>query len=85
MIEHNNVTNFIFYFKENNSSSLFSKICFDIHIQDLFPTLLRGSTLFIIPEEIRKNMNDLFNFIEKNIEIVFLPSSILKLFPKKKF
>jgi non-ribosomal peptide synthetase component F len=62
MIEHHNFTNFVFYFNnyfnfnENNSSSLFSKICFDIHIQDLFPTLLRGSKLFIIPEEIRKNI-----------------------------
>jgi non-ribosomal peptide synthetase component F len=63
MIEHNNVTNFIFYFNnyfkfnENNSSSLFSNICFDIHVEDLYSTLLRGSKVFIIPEEIRKNIN----------------------------
>jgi non-ribosomal peptide synthetase component F len=44
MIEHHNVTNYIFYFNnyfnfnENNSASFFSKICFDIHIEDLYLT-----------------------------------------------
>jgi hypothetical protein len=44
--------------------------------------IINDETLFILQEQIGKNI--LFNYIEKNkIEIVFLPPSILKLFPKK--
>ena len=90
MIEHHNLTNFVFnfndYFKLSSNSKvlLFSNICFDSSIEEIFPTLTRGSTLFIISEEIRKNVDELFDYFEKNeIEISTLPPSILEPEAKK--
>jgi acyl-coenzyme A synthetase/AMP-(fatty) acid ligase len=95
MLQHNNISNIIFCFieglkyKSDDKCSFYSKITFDVSVTEIFSTLCVGSTLFIIPEDIRKNINELFYFIEKNeITIVYLPPIIfiiLRLLPKIKF
>ena len=56
-----------------------------VSVYDIFLTLYFGLSLIIPTEEIRKNIDELFNFIEKNeIKCYNIPPSVLKLLPKKK-
>ncbi len=84
MLEHHNLTNLI-RFQENytnidfSSVLQFTTISFDVSFQEIFSTLLFGGTLYLITEELRKNVHTLFNFVGKqHIKTLFLPASFLK-------
>ena len=84
MLEHRNLVNLILYsydFTNLDFSAVlqFSTISFDASWHEIFSTLLWGGKLFLIAEEIRTDIQGLFNVIEKNkIRTVFLPISLLK-------
>ena len=91
MIEHKNLINLIFNYFEiyklnlNEKFLQFSNYCFDVSVSEIFSSLLFGLELYIPNEELRKNIDELINFINKNkISILSLTPSVLKLFPKKK-
>jgi hypothetical protein len=78
-----NYSKFSNKFLNNQKVLQFANYCFDV--SDIFSTLCFGSTLFIPKEEIRKNIDELINFIEKNeITIFEISPSLLKLLPQKK-
>jgi amino acid adenylation domain-containing protein len=85
MIEHRNLVNlFKFHFKYTNLNSSkvlqFTTISFDVSYQEIFSTLLSGGELYLVDNETRTNVPDLFNIIEKHgISTLFLPMSFLRL------
>jgi iturin family lipopeptide synthetase B len=93
MIEHNNIVNLIEfqYSKTNinfNSSILqYASISFDVCYQEIFSTLLSGGHLFIVEEEGRIDMGQLFQFIDSNhIDVLFWPTALTKfVFRDEKF
>lgn len=72
MIQHKALLNLVHFIRErwhmNEQSriSCHSSFAFDGSIEDLYPVLTAGGTLFIVPEEIRHDIFEMRNFIEKN-------------------
>jgi amino acid adenylation domain-containing protein/non-ribosomal peptide synthase protein (TIGR01720 family) len=87
MIGHQSVINLVqWHLKEFNilpkeNTALFSSLSFDASIWELFPYLLNGNTIYICPDIIRNNLNELNSFYEKNkIKLTFLPTAVCELF-----
>lgn len=72
MIPHRAKTNFVNFIAKEWGHTSKSRICchssvsFDASIEDLYPVLTIGGTLYIVPEQARKDMNMLHDFIVKN-------------------
>ncbi|MBR6012373.1 MAG: amino acid adenylation domain-containing protein [Selenomonadaceae bacterium] len=72
MIPHKALLNFVHVVKklvgltENSRISCHPNFAFDASVEDLYPTLIAGGTLFIVPEDIRKDIFEMRKFIEKN-------------------
>ncbi|HLP61338.1 MAG TPA: amino acid adenylation domain-containing protein, partial [Candidatus Deferrimicrobium sp.] len=85
MLEHTNLVNLIiFHHKYTNidcSKVLqFATISFDASFHEIFSALLAGGELYLIPEETRNHIPELFRLINKNkIKTLFLPMSFIKL------
>jgi amino acid adenylation domain-containing protein len=85
MIEHKQIIN-TFYnlinslrLNECKNCSYYSNFVFDASVFEIFPTLLVGSTLHIIPEETMIDESKLINFFNRsNIDKAFLPTAIFK-------
>ncbi|MEH6930459.1 non-ribosomal peptide synthetase, partial [Priestia megaterium] len=57
----------------------FSNISFDVSFQEIFSTLLSGGSLYTFDNELKKDIQLLLSFIDKNdISIIFWPTSYLK-------
>ncbi len=84
MLEHRNLTNLLRFQYRHTSIDFrsvlqFTTISFDVSFQEIFSTLVAGGTLYLIDEELRKNVPELFRFVgEKAISTLFLPTSFLK-------
>ena len=88
-LSHKNMMNLIFF--EKISTELFdpqsihrvlqfATMSFDVSYQEIFSTLVTGSTLVLIEDERRKNINKLSNYIlSKNIDTLFIPPAYLRL------
>ncbi len=50
----------------NSKISCHSPLSFDASIEDIFPVLTVGGTLFIMPEELRRDANKICDFLETN-------------------
>ena len=90
MIMHKSCINMIHTNKKHlalNSSSRvtqFFSVAFDASVWEIFPTLLSGSSLYIVPDEIRKNPAAMADFVEKeNISVLTLPPVVLEALPAK--
>ncbi|MGR2697468.1 amino acid adenylation domain-containing protein [Bacillus inaquosorum] len=58
----------------------FATPAFDVCYQEIFSALLKGGTLHIVPEAIKRDMPQLFAFINKHqTNIVFLPTAFIKM------
>lgn len=72
MVTNKNVLHYVnaFHKEFNNNSTdcmLQMSVCtFDIFIEEVFPTLLYGATLAILPEIFRENLSEIVNFCEEN-------------------
>ena len=72
MISHRAKTNFITFIAKEWRHTSHSRICchssfsFDASIEDLYPVLTVGGTLYIVPQEARKDMDLLHSFIVNN-------------------
>ncbi|MED2795982.1 non-ribosomal peptide synthetase, partial [Bacillus wiedmannii] len=81
MLEHKSFLNLIksghieneIDFKNKNVSQ-FAAVNFDVCYQEIFSTLLNGSTLFLVDEDTKMNVNKFSDFIRENkINTLFLP------------
>ncbi len=85
MLEHTNLVNLMeFQYKYtciNFSKVLqFTTISFDVSFQEIFSTLLAGGQLYLITEETRNSIPDLFQLIVRHkITTLFFPMSFLKM------
>ena len=72
MIQHKALLNFVHFIKnrweltENSRIACHSNFAFDASVEDLYPVLLMGGTLFIVPEPARHDIFEMQKFIEKN-------------------
>ncbi len=74
MVENRNLVNLVYALKEeifdeyssHLNLSLVTPYIFDASVKQIFPSLLLGHTLFIVPEELRFNSELLLKFYEEN-------------------
>lgn len=85
MLEHKNLVNLIYFEYQKTSIEFetkvlqFSTISFDVCYQELFSTLLKGGELHVIDNDKKRDIEQLFSFIQVNdIETVVLPTALLK-------
>jgi len=86
MIEHKGIVNTvlsqieIFELGQCNNSLQFASFSFDASISEVFITLLSGTSLHVVNDELRNNPSLLETYIQENkIDIATLPPSYLKL------
>ena len=85
MLEHINLVNLLdFQYKYTNINCSrilqFATLSFDASFHEIFSAFLTGGTLYLIDEETRGNIPELFRTIgENDIKTVFLPISFLSL------
>lgn len=89
VIRHGSLLNFCMWYKEfykpekNDRVAAYCSFVFDVSINDIFPPLFCGLTLYMIPDEIRYFPDKLNSFFEKNkITLTFLPTKIGEIFIK---
>ena len=87
MVEHASLVNLShwhireFDLKEVDRSTKYAGFGFDASVWEIFPTLLAGSTIYIIPEAIRKDIIQLNAYFEQHqITISFLPTQLCEQF-----
>ncbi|MFT5822223.1 MAG: amino acid adenylation domain-containing protein [Crocinitomix sp.] len=87
MIEHEGLVNSCVwhqtYFEvvEEDRATLFAGVAFDASVAEMFPYLISGSSLYIVPPQLRTDISDLNSFFEINkISISFLPTQIAEKF-----
>lgn len=80
MVEHQGVANLLEYFKnvqqitDQDRVLQFANLAFDASISEITMSLLCGGTLYLIPDEARKDMDEFENFINQNkITALILP------------
>ena len=84
MLEHRNLVNLLHFqyrYTQIDFSSVlqFTTISFDVSFQEIFSTLIAGGKLYLIDEELRKNVPELLAFVGKNgIRTLFVPTSFFK-------
>jgi len=85
MLEHTNLVNLIeFQYKftgiDFSKVLQFTTMSFDVSFQEIFSTLLAGGELYLIDEDTRNSIPELFRLIVKNkIKTLFFPMSFLKM------
>ncbi|WP_143152559.1 non-ribosomal peptide synthetase, partial [Clostridium cavendishii] len=86
MFKNNSLANLINFEINNTNIELktkvlqFANLCFDVASQEILSTLLAGGELYLIKDEVRKDVVSLLNFIvKKQIKTVFLPTAYFKL------
>ncbi|MBP7865647.1 MAG: amino acid adenylation domain-containing protein [Acidobacteria bacterium] len=83
MLEHRSMVNFITWFAEvagiteTDQVSKHTSFSFDVSNAEIYPALIRGATLHIIPDDIRLSLNHLNDYFEKNrIGIAFFTTQL---------
>jgi amino acid adenylation domain-containing protein len=84
MLEHRNLNNLI-HFELSHTAIDFSRVLqfasigFDVSAQEIFSTLLSGGELYLISSDMKSDIFQLFELIEKNrIKTLFLPPAFLR-------
>lgn len=90
VVEHRALINLIswhchyYQLTENDRSTKYAGYGFDASVWEVFPYLSAGATIYMIPEEIKYDMNRLHEFIEEHqITCCFLPTPIAEQFMKR--
>jgi len=88
-LSHKNMINLILFeqyktniFSNNSVNKVlqFATMSFDVSYQEIFSSLFTASTLVLVDDYTRKDMNLLTNYIiDKNIDTLFIPPAYLKL------
>jgi amino acid adenylation domain-containing protein/non-ribosomal peptide synthase protein (TIGR01720 family) len=87
LLKHRTINNLISWqlytskVKKAKRVAQFASIGFDVSLQEIFFTLLGGSTLYVISEEQKKSLKNVLKYIdESRIEQLFLPTVFLEYF-----
>ncbi|WP_185150677.1 non-ribosomal peptide synthetase [Cytobacillus dafuensis] len=87
MIEHRSLSNLCqwhndqFELTELDRSTKIAGFGFDASVWEIFPPLLKGAALYVVPEEFRTDIHELNKFFEQNqITISFLPTPLCEPF-----
>ncbi len=87
MIEHSSLVNMSLCYRDafaiaaDDVGSKYAGFSFDAGIGEIFPCLIAGASLHIIPEEIRLSPDDINEYFEKNkITYAFLPTQFAEQF-----
>ena len=87
MVEHITLVNLCFWHKTKfqvtakDQATLYAGVAFDASVWELFPYLISGAGLCIVPEKIRVDVNELNTYYEENnITISFLPTVVAEQF-----
>ncbi|WP_275361910.1 non-ribosomal peptide synthetase [Xenorhabdus bovienii] len=87
MVEHagvNNLSQFIartHLLKPNTRTLFFANYVFDASVFEIFPALITGASLFIVPSEITHNSEQLLTFISTHsITKAFIPTALMNAF-----
>lgn len=82
-LEHHNIVNFCHwyaeYFKltEKDKVSAYANFGFDAHMMDIYPAILAGAPVYIMPDEIRKDVFQVNEFLEKEkITVSFFTTQV---------
>jgi len=85
MLEHRNFANLMQDSFENSGIPFTEKVLqyttcsFDVCYQEIFSTLLAGGQLYLIRNEMKQDIEQLFHLIEREqISVLFLPAAFLK-------
>jgi len=85
MIEHSGVVNLVSFmtrshrFNEYTNVGCYSNYVFDAFVNEVFPVLCHGNTLWLFSNEQRTSVADLNHYIKANgIEVSFIPPVLLK-------
>ncbi len=91
MLTNKNISNFTnFYKRERNlkvgeKTLAYASFGFDANMMDMYPTLISGATLHIIPEEMRLDINAMATYIEENgITVAFMTTQLGRQFVEMK-
>lgn len=81
MVQHRALVNLCFWHNSScnveaeDRATLYAGVAFDASVLELFPYLICGASLYIVPEDIRLDINKLAEYYENNrITIGFLPT-----------
>ncbi|MDM5228718.1 amino acid adenylation domain-containing protein [Cytobacillus sp. NJ13] len=87
MVEHRSLSNLCqwhndqFEVTEKDRSTKLAGFGFDASVWEIFPPLLKGASLYIVPEELRMDIQGINEFFEQNrITISFLPTPLCEPF-----
>lgn len=82
-LEQHGLVNFCHWYAEeyeltpNDNVSAYANYGFDAHMMDMYPAMLAGATLHIIPEEVRLDLMEISEFISShNITVAFFTTVI---------
>lgn len=83
MLLHQNIQSYaLFYGRlngicETDNIPAYASFGFDAHMMDMYPTLINGACLHIIPEEMRLDLTGLRDYFEKNqITVAFMTTQL---------
>ena len=82
-LEHHNIVNFSHWYAREyeltpaDRVAAYANYGFDCHMLDMYPTMLAGATIYIIPEEKRLDLMAISDFLDQNeISVVFFTTVI---------
>ena len=83
MLTNANMANYLHFYAdsyelgESDNITAYASFGFDAHMMDLYPTLLRGACLHILPEEMRLDLPGIRRYFEENkITVAFLTTQL---------
>jgi amino acid adenylation domain len=83
MIEHGSLTVFAEAYRDcwgiDNDSRIaaYASFGFDVNMMDMYCTLQNGATLVIIPEDMRMNLDELHDYMEKTgVNLIFMTTQV---------
>ncbi|WP_108650659.1 non-ribosomal peptide synthetase [Dongshaea marina] len=87
MIEHGTLTNLCFWFSHTNdlspssATTKYAGFGFDASVVEIFPSLISGCCLHLIPKEMRLNLPELYDYFKAHrIGFSFLPTQFSEVF-----
>ena len=83
MLTNGNLVNFVHYYKtsygicEEDNIPAYASFGFDANMMDMYPTLLSGACLHILPEEMRLDLTGIRDYFEKNnVTVSFMTTQL---------
>ena len=83
MLEHRNIVNFCKWYVEdfnvtpNDRSVAYANFAFDAHMMDIYPMIISGASVYIIPSGMRMDLLRMNSYMEENgLTIAFMTTQI---------